>query len=468
MAFVLEGTIIRSLINILDRDNVIHDEDGLIAYSRDSLDVTRALPPDFRPKIPIVVVRPEEESDVMKVVKFANKNAVPIVPYGGGTGLMGGATTIKRGIVMDLRKLNDIDFSKEDFTVVAGAGVVIKQLDLALRKNGMMFAHDPWSASYATVGGSICTDGVGYLAGKYGSMGEQVLGLKAVTADGSMLGIKSARKRSTGMDLKELFIGSEGVFGIITSAALKVYPVPESERVRAFEFRNLAEGYRAVTEMFSRGLKPTSLDLFEVYDIGADSETKLWLQDEVGTRLYVMFDGFSEEVDAKSARTKSAVREYGAVELDASVGEEYWKTRYDIAEHYIAFIRSKSRNTDIKFDFIQVSIPAGKLLEFDKRCIEIASKHKVKVQGHGIWQNPEFYSMNLFASSASANDKMYNAIDSMLRYASEIGTVEYCHGVGLKIAHLMKQEHRDEIRLLKKIKETLDPNNIMNPGKLAL
>jgi glycolate oxidase len=238
--------------------------------------------------------------------------------------------------------------------------------------------------------------------------------------------------------------------------------------VRAFEFRNLAEGYRAVTEMFSRGLKPTSLDLFEVYDIGADSETKLWLQDEVGTRLYVMFDGFSEEVDAKSARTKSAVREYGAVELDASVGEEYWKTRYDIAEHYIAFIRSKSRNTDIKFDFIQVSIPAGKLLEFDKRCIEIASKHKVKVQGHGIWQNPEFYSMNLFASSASANDKMYNAIDSMLRYASEIGTVEYCHGVGLKIAHLMKQEHRDEIRLLKKIKETLDPNNIMNPGKLAL
>ncbi len=332
----------------------------------------------------------------------------------------------------------------------------------------MMFAHDPWSASYATVGGSICTDGVGYLAGNYGSMGEQVLGLKAVTADGSMLDIKSARKRSTGMDLKELFIGSEGVFGIITSATLKVYPVPESERVCAFEFKNLAEGYRAVTEMFSRGLKPTSLDLFEVYDIDADSETRLWLQDDVGTRLYVMFDGFNEEVEAKSARTKSVVKKYGAVELEASVGEEYWKTRYDIAEHYIAFIRSQSRNTDIKFDFIQVSIPAGKLLEFDKRCMEIASKHKIKVHGHGIWQNPEFYSMNLFASSALTNDKMYNAIDDMLRHASEIGTVEYCHGVGLKIAHLMKEEHSDGIHLLKKIKKTLDPNNIMNPGKLSL
>jgi alkyldihydroxyacetonephosphate synthase len=465
---VQDRIIIRSLIDILGSDSVIYGLDDLRLYSRDALDVTRALPPNFKPKTPIAVVRPKTENDVLKVVRFANKNRVPIVPYGGGTGLMGGAATIKPSIVMDLKTLNSIQVSKDDLTVTVGAGVVIKELDSSLRKDGLMFGHDPWSASYATIGGSICTNGIGYLAGKYGSMGEQVLGLRAVTADGSILDTKPAKKKSTGMDLKDLFIGSEGVFGIITSATLKVHPIPESEQVYAFEFENLEKGYSAVREMFSSGVKPTSLDLFEVYDIGADSETRLWLQDEPGTKLYVMFDGFKEDVEVKSTKTKIIVKEFGAAELDGSVADEYWKGRYDIAERYISFIRSKSRNTDIKFDFIQVSVPAGRLLEFDKVCLDIASKHKIMVQGHGIWQAPEFYSINLFADSAKANDRMYNAMDKMLRYASKIGTMEYCHGVGVRLAHLMQQEHSDSIHVMKKIKRILDPNNIMNPGKLAL
>ncbi len=468
MPFMQDKIIISSLMNILDRNGVIYDANDLQFYSRDALDVTRAIPRNFEPKIPIAVVRPRTENDVVKVVKFANKNKIPIVPYGGGTGLMGGAATIKRGIVMDLKELNHIEINKEDLTAIAGAGVTMKQLDSELRKHGLMFAHDPWSASYATVGGAICTNGVGYLACKYGSMGEQVLGLRAVTANGSVLDTKPAKKKSSGMDLKDLVIGSEGVFGIITSATLKAYRIPESEQVHAFEFDNFEKGYRAVREMFSLGMKPASLDLFEAYDVGADPETKLWLQDEPGTRLYVMFDGFKEKVNAESAKTKSIVRQFGGTELDSSVSNEYWKKRYDIAERYITFIRSKSRNTNIKFDFVQVSIPAGKLLEFDKACMEIASQQKVMVQGHGIWQAPEFYSMNLFAHNAKANDRMYDAMDEMLRYASKIGTMEYCHGIGLKLAHLMKEEHSDGIKVMKKIKRTLDPNNIMNPDKLAL
>jgi FAD/FMN-containing dehydrogenase len=438
------------------------------SYSRDALDVTRALPPNFRPKLPIAVVRPKAETDVVKVVKFANKNRIPIVPYGGGTGLMGGAATVKRGLVMDMKELNHIEINKEDLTVTAGAGVIIKQLDSKLRKHGLMFTHDPWSASYATVGGTIGTDGVGYLACKYGSMGEQVLGLRAVTADGSILDTRPARKKSSGIDLKDLFIGSEGVFGIITSATLKAYRIPEAEQIDAFEFENFEKGYRAVMEMFSLGIKPASLDLFEAYDVGADPETKLWLQDEPRIKLYIMLNDFREKVNSESAKTKTIVKQFGGVQLDSNVSDEYWKNRYDIAERYITFIRNKSRNANIKFDFIQVSIPAGKLLEFDKVCMDIASRHKVMVQGHGIWQAPEFYSMNLFANSAKANDRMYDAIDEMLKQASKIGTMEYCHGIGLKLAHLMKEEHSDGIQIMKKIKRTLDPNNIMNPGKLAL
>ncbi len=463
-----DSAIIRSLERIVDGDSITHDPEDLRSYSTDALDVTRSLPPHFSHKIPIAVVKPKTEHDVVGVVRFANKKRIPIVPYGGGTGLMGGATTVKRGIVMDLKELNGIEIRKEDLTVSAGAGVIIKQLDSELRKDGLMFVHDPWSAFHATVGGTICTNGVGYLAARYGSMGEQVLGMTAVIGDSSVLDMRPARKSSTGMDLKDLFIGSEGVFGIITSAALKAYPIPESENVQAFQFRNFEEGYQAVTKIFSKSITPTSLDLFEVYDVEPKPETRLWLQDEPGTRLYVMFDGFREEVEAKSARTKSIVKEFGAAELGDDVADVYWKGRYDMAERYISFIRSKERDTNVKFDFIQVSISSGKLLEFDRRCFEIASKHKILVQGHGIWQRPEFYSMNLFAHDARANDEMYRAVDEMLRLASRMGTIEYTHGIGIRLAYLMKEEQSDTVRFMKKIKQLLDPNNIMNPGKMGL
>lgn len=455
--------IVNSLLKILHDGSVNYDEDSLQLYSADALDVTRALPPGFRVKRPIAIVRPESEGEVVDVVKFANRKSIPIVPYGGGTGLMGGATTVRAGIVMDLKNLNSIEVSREDQMIAAGSGAIIKQVDLKAREHGMIFAHDPWSASYATVGGAISTNGVGYLAGKYGSMGDQVLGLSAVMPDGRMLDMKPAKKISAGIDLRELFIGGEGVFGIVTSAMLRTYPIPESQQIHAYEFGNLEEGYRAVTKLFAAGIRPTSLDLFEVFDVGADAETRLWLQDEPGTRLYVVFDGLREEVNALSGRTKS-IMESGK-ELGTDIAEEYWRSRYDIAERYISFIRSKKRSSDIKFDFIQVSIPSGRLLEFDRVCMRIASKYKIKVQGHGIWQQPEYYSMNLFEDSAKANDRMYNSINEMLRYASTLGTIEYCHGIGIRLAHLMDGER---IGVLKRIKRALDPNNIMNPEKLSL
>lgn len=460
--------VIRLLINILGTDKVLYHAEDLEKYRRDALDVTRALPANFRPSIPIAIVRPDTEDDVSAVVKFANKKRIPIVPYGAGTGLMGGAATVKRSIVMDMKNMNSIEINKDDFTVDVGAGVVIKELASEVEKHGLMFAHDPWSANYSTVGGAIATNGVGYLACKYGSMGEQVLGLRAVAGNNSLLDIKPAKKRSTGLDLGNLFIGSEGILGIITSATLRLYPMPAQQLIHAFGFKDLASGYRCVRQLFLQGVQPTSLDLFEAFDVKADADTRTWLQDEEGTRLYLLFDGFQEEVNALSVKTKQIVKEFNGTELDDKIAEEYWKNRYDIANRYISFIRKNSRNTDIKFDFIQVYVSAGKLLEFDKACRDIAKKYRVVVQGHGIWQALEFYSMNLFAHSADANDRMYQAIDEMLRHALEVGTMEYVHGVGIRLAHLMKETHSDGMALIRKIKRVLDPNNIMNPGKLSL
>ncbi len=462
------NTIPRSLVNILGADKVVYDAEEIKRYSKDALDITRALPPNFKPNLPIAIVRPDTEDDVVTVVKFANKKRIPIVPYGAGTGLMGGATTVKRGIVVDMQNMENIKINKDDLMINVDAGIVVKELATEVRKHGLMFAHDPWSANYSTVGGAIATNGVGYLTCKYGSMGEQVLGLRVVAGNSSLFDVKPAKKRSTGLDLKDMFIGSEGILGIITSATLRLYPVPESQQIHAFRFSDFASGYKCIKQLFSQGVKPTSLDLFEAFDVNADADTRTWLQDEEGTKLYLYFDGFEEEVNALSTKTKHIVKEFNGIKLGDNVAEEYWKNRYDIANRYISFIRNHSRNTDIKFDFIQTYIPAGKVLEFDKMCRDIASKYKVMVQGHGIWQALEFYSINLFAHSASANDRMYKAINEMLKHAIEVGTMEYVHGVGVRLAHLMKETHSDGMVVMKKIKRIFDPNNIMNPGKLSL
>lgn len=460
-------TVLHSLRRILGEDKVAYGQEELKRYSRDALDVTRALPPNFKTTMPIVIARPSTEEDVVTLVKFANKKKIPIVPYGAGTGLMGGAAMIKRGIVIDMKNMNSVEVNTDDLTANVGAGVIVKELASRAREHNLMFTHDPWSANYSTVGGAIATDGMGYLACKYGSMREHVLGLRAITGNGTLLDIRPAKKSSTGLDLKDLFIGSEGTFGIITSATVKLHTIPAAQQILAFGFRNFENGYKCARRLFLEGIRPTSFDLFEAFDVDADVETKEWLQDAEGTRMYLLFDGLEEEVDVLSARTKDIVKEFGT-ELGSEVAEEYWNNRYELANRYISFIRNNSRNTDIKFDFIQVSIPASKVLEYDRKCREIASKYNIAVEGHGIWQALEFYSMNLFASSASANNRMYKAIDEMLRYAAAIGTIEYVHGVGVRLAHLMEGSNLNGRKIIREIKRILDPNNIMNPNKQSL
>ncbi len=236
---------------------------------------------------------------------------------------MGGATTVKRGIVVDMKNMNTVSINKDDLTVDVGVGIVVKQLASQVQQHGLLFAHDPWSASYCTVGGAIATNGVGYLTCKYGSMREQVLGLSAVAGDSTLIDIKPAKKTSTGLDLKNLFIGSEGILGILTSATLKLYPSPSLQKIHVFQFKDLESGYNCIRQLFLAGVKPTSLDLFESFDVNADYDTRIWLQDEEGTRLYLLFDGSDEEVSFLSKKSKNIIKEFDGIELKEEFAEEY-------------------------------------------------------------------------------------------------------------------------------------------------
>ena len=178
---------------------------------------------------------------------------------------MGAALSTESGIVLDLKSLNALHSTDpiSQLTVV-GAGMILKDLNNSLRPRGMFLGHDPWSLPIATVGGAISTNGVGYLAGKYGSMGDQVIGLEVVLPSGEIIQPKFVKKVA-GPNLNHLFIGGEGSFGIITKATIFTPKLPERTSLHAVEFPNFESGFEAVLEMQSLGLNPALVDFAEEF-----------------------------------------------------------------------------------------------------------------------------------------------------------------------------------------------------------
>ena len=288
---MIDTALVESLAKVVGRDGVSTCNDDLERYSTDALTPSRAFraAPSLQKTADVVVI-PRSVDQVVEVVKRASDYKVPVVPYGGGTGVMGAALPVRGGIVIDLKGLNKVlHVNPTDRSVVVEAGCVLEYLGKALEEHGLMLGHDPWSLPIATVGGAISTNGVGYRAASYGPMGEQVLGLEVVLPDGELLTTRSVPKYSSGPNLNHLFIGSEGVFGIITKATLRVFRLPEKRSFATVGFDSFDRGFDAVAELFSLSLRPALVDLTE--------------ESGEGVRLYMMHEGYREAVSAQQSRS---------------------------------------------------------------------------------------------------------------------------------------------------------------------
>ena len=379
---------------------------------------------------------------------------------------MGGAVPVQGGIVLHLGKLNRvIDVNTTDRTVLAESGVILGDLEDALEPHGLMLGHDPWSVPIATVGGAISTNGVGYRAAAYGPMGDQVLALEVVLPDGRVLTTRSVPKYSSGPDLNRLFIGTEGAFGIITKAWLRVFRTPETRSFAAVGFDSFDQGFKAVAELFALGLKPALIDLTE--EPGPSGSTSIC--------LIMVHEGYKELVSAQRRRSLRVCHDFGGTVLGRSVASHHWKTRHQIAERYQNEMLGQprevrwSRGTRAS-DYLHMALPVSQVLEYRRRCEEILSRQKVRVVEFAIWTQPELFSMLLVPEDAVTEvvgDNLGRAVDEVLLLAQDIGgTMEYCHGVGIKLAHLLPREMGEGYATAKAIKHALDPHDIMNPGKL--
>ncbi|MQG73922.1 MAG: FAD-binding oxidoreductase [SAR202 cluster bacterium] len=419
-------------------------------------------------KTPKIVVRPTTTQEIATLARYASDRTIPLVPRGGGTGVMGAAIPTRGGILIDLRGLNSIEMiSKENHLVVVQAGVVLESLSHSLTRHSLLLGHDPWSLPIATVGGAISTNGMGYLASKYGSMGSQVIGLEIVLPTGEVLP-PSYSPKSAGPALKHLFIGSEGCLGIITRAVLEVFPIPEAQSLDAFMFPSFEHGFQVIQEFQSLGINPSVVDFAEEFS----KSTGQW-----ETKLFLGFHGIQSEVMALKKRSHFLCQRNKGQALPLSEASSFWETRHQSGERYkreVLDIPPGSRpiRRIQPMDYLHVSIPVSNILEYRQECQRLLDLNGFPVKEWSIWARPEFFSLLLTDNREQAGKSattMTEVVDVMLTMAQDYGgTMEYCHGVGLKRAHLMKREIGPGLKTLDRIKRTLDPANVMNPGKLGL
>ena len=462
---MLSSETIRSIAGIVGPDNVLSDPYDLDRYSADALNPFRAFgAEDAFDRLADLVVRPSCTQDVADIVVLAAKNGIPIIPYGGGTGVMGGAIPVHGGIILDIRRMNRIlGINPADLTAEVEPGVVLQDLVDALAEHGLMPGHDPYSVPIATVGGTISTNGVGYRAAAFGPMGNQVVALEAVLPDGRVISTLPVPKYSSGPNLNHLFIGSEGVFGVITKATFQVFRLPEARVFDSMDFDDFDRGFEAAAELLALGIRPTLLDLTEEDD---------------GVRLHLLFEGFEEGVAAHHQRSLKVLTGMGGRPAGPEPTKAYWRVRHQSAHNYKRTSLGKprkdkwQRRAGRSFDYLHMALPISRVLEYRRRCQEIMKGTGVRVTEYAIWSRPELYSM-LVAPDEGAGEDFRRILPRWLKKCSlSLRTWaepwNICHGVGVKLNHLLAREMGVGHDVVRDIKNTLDPANIMNPGKLGL
>ncbi len=446
------------LVALLSKDQVSTGESILAQHSRDESYHT--------PVLPDVVVFPESTEDVQAVVRYAAERNIPVVPYGTGTGLEGHAIPVQRGISLDMMRMNKIlEVRPDDFLVRVQPGVTKNQLNEALRRYGLFFPVDP--GSDASLGGMAATNASGTTTVRFGAMKDNVRSLQVVLADGTVIETgRLAAKSSSGYNLTSLFVGSEGTLGVITELWLRVYGLPEKVIAAKVVFPTVSDCVRASTAMVGSGIPVARLEFVSSEYVQAFNKYK-GTNFPVQPTLFVEFHGSSESIQHDVTLAREIAEEEGCAAFefveDEAERRELWEIRHNAV---YAFMHQFPGYGHMSTD---VCVPLSKLPE----AVEYAHQKLVEMNIHGAVighvgdgnfhvsiavqpHNPE---------SLAAADAFNEAIvEHALRLG---GTCTGEHGVGIGKRKYQAKEHGAALRVMQAIKATLDPQGILNPGKLV-
>lgn len=420
----------------------------------------------FAPVMPSAVIYAKSTEEVSQVMKICSEQSIPVVPFGAGTSLEGHVLPIFGGISLDISLMNAIlEISTEDLLVRVEGGVHRVFLNDKLANSGLFFSVDP--GADATLGGMASTGASGTTTVKYGSMRENVLAMTVVLSDGTVIKTgRPTRKLSAGYDLTRLIIGSEGTLGVITELTLRIFGIPEKMSAAVVRFEQLEDGVRAaaaVVQMGTNIARCEFLDVASVVSVNKHSNLNLPLK----PTLFFEFHGSQVSVENDAQTVKEIVSEFNGFDFewtsDESSRRKLWQARHDL---YWANLHNNPGKRVVSTD---MAVPLSRLAEAVDTCEKIlsASRFQFCIFGHvadgnfhcTIITDPQF--PEELQEIRALTHEMTSAIIAMN------GTCTGEHGIGLgKIDALVEEAGQSGVDTMRKIKNVLDPYNILNPGKV--
>jgi len=453
-------------------ENVRTDDADKLAHSIDyywmpEMWHDRNLPP--RP--PDVVVTPETAEGVAKVLKIANTYKIPVTPWGGGSGSQGGALPLYGGIALDTKKLNRvIEVDEESLTITAETGCNMQQLEWATEKAGFSTMHLPASIACATLGGFLAHRGTGVLSTKYGKIEDMVMSLEVVTPEGEIINTLPVPRHASGPDLTQIYVGSEGTLGVMTKATLKIHPIPESRKFHAFLFKDMHTAMAAGAEIMATRLRPAVIRLYDTPETAKLIKKVLGIERD-GAYLVFGFDGSEDLVDLEMGKACEICRKQDPEDLGTEMGQTWWDNRYKFFYPPYMFQLPQAFGT---LDTVATFAKIENVYWAMKNVVEENFPDATFIGHFSHWYEWGCMLYARFIIEEPPQDPtqaaaLYNKIwDMAIRAAiAEGGVINEHHGVGLKLGRMMPDLYGPAFDVLKRIKKALDPNGIMNPGKMG-
>jgi glycolate oxidase len=456
----MNENLIQRIKDIVGRDGALTEPEDLAAYSYDGT---------FEEHSPDLVVLPRTTQQVSKLIVLASEESIPIVPRGMASGLAAASVPFSGGIALSMTRMNQIlEIDKLNSTAHVEAGIVTADLQSAVEKQGLFYPPDPSSIRHSTIGGNIACNAGGPRCLKYGVTGDYVLGMTVVLSDGNVhkTGGKSI-KDVAGYDLNSLFTGSEGTLGVITEALLKLISKPKYTQTALAEFKSLDDSAKAVNAILSEGLLPATLELMDETAINCiEQAMHLGLPLDVEALLLMETDG-ADDLSVKREMTAATkiCRDCGAreVKIAQTEGEraKLWKARRSVSP-------SLARKAPNKLGE-DITVPRNAIPEAIRKIKEISARYELPIVIFGHAGDGNLHPNILFDKRDPVQwEKVNQIVAEEFELALSLGgTLTGEHGIGTLKQPFLREALGDvSLDIQRRIKATLDPKNILNPGKV--
>lgn len=449
----------QELAKLLGKENVLTAPEELSCYSYDGTHFT------FRPDI---VVTPGSTDQVAKVVAFANEKGIPIVTRGGGTNVVGGSLAVSGGIVLALHRMNKlVELDPDNLTATVQSGLITAVLQQEVEKIGLFYPPDPSSKAISTMGGNVAMNAGGPRGFKYGVTGDYLLGLEVVMADGRVVRAgKKTIKNVSGYDLTRLMVGAEGTLGIITEITVRLIPLPESRKTLLAVYDSLQKGAETVTAIIREKIIPATLELMDREMVALIEEFKpSGLPLDAEAVILIEVDGSENEAAREQAVVANLCFQHGAKEVKVAKNQVEANLLWEGRRSAMGAMAGKC-TTLISED---ATVPRSCIPQFVKAIKEISAKYEIAIPILGHTGDGNLHPCLLTDERDQEKmERTERAIEELFRTTLALGgTLSGEHGIGILKNRFMSWEHGDDgVAVMKQIKKALDPNNILNPGKI--